>query len=68
MRIELDADSLGTGPDGLEIGVKGFKHDPTAVDEHPTQLFLEVYEGKLRIHVWDGDNESPTTLVVDPAT
>jgi hypothetical protein len=26
----------------------------------PVQVFLEVYEGKLRVHVWTGESEDPS--------
>ena len=66
MRIELNADSLGINSQGLEIGIKGFKSSPTDVDSEPTQVYIEIYEGKLRVHVWDGSSQDPQSIVIDP--
>jgi hypothetical protein len=30
----------------------------------PSQVFLEIYEGQLRVHVWDGSSQDPTTTVI----
>jgi hypothetical protein len=45
-------------PHGLSITVEGFSGD--IGHEVPSQVFMEVYEGKLRVHVWNG-GESPTS-------
>ena len=66
MRIELDSYSLGTNQRAVEIGVKGFKTSPTDVDGEPAQIFIEIYEGKLQVHVWDGSSQDPQTIVIDP--
>ena len=58
MKLQLDTHSLGTGPAALEIGVKGFQGDPTAADEDPSQVYIEIYEGKLRVCVWDGSSKT----------
>jgi hypothetical protein len=57
MRLELKPYELAH-PGGLEIAVEGFAGDIGAVQ--PVQLFLELYEGRLRVHVWTGDSESPS--------
>jgi hypothetical protein len=44
-------------PNGLEIAVDGFTGDPGGVK--PSQVFIEVYEGKLRVHVWIDESEDP---------
>ena len=68
MRIELDANSLGYGCDGLEIGVRGFQSNPTDADNEPCQIFIEIYEGQLRVHVWDGFSQNPATTVIPVKT
>jgi hypothetical protein len=68
MRIELDADSLGYGCKGLEIGVLGFQSNPTDAKNEPSQVFVEIYEGQLRVHVWDGFSQDPTTTVIPVQT
>jgi len=57
MKLELKPQEIAH-PHGLEIAVDGFTGDPTGVK--PSQVFVEVYEGKLRIHVWTGESEDPT--------
>ncbi len=68
MTIQFGRNELGTGPEGLEINVEGFQHDPTSADSEPTQIYVEIYEGKLRVHVWDGSSEDPRTVVIDTGT
>ena len=68
MRIELDANSLGYGCKGLEIGVLGFQSSPTDAENQPSQVFVEIYEGQLRVHVWDGFSQDPTTTVIPVQT
>lgn len=66
-RIELTADVVrGEDGKGLEIFVEGFRHDPTATDDAGTQVFIEVYNGKLQVRVWDGSSEDPQTIVIEP--
>lgn len=65
-RIELTAgeiDASGTGL-GVEIFVAGFKHD--SAEHNATQVYIEVWDGKLLIHVWDGSGEDPKTIAIDP--
>jgi hypothetical protein len=66
MKLVFDEHTLGTGAEGLEISVKGFKSSPTDHESEPVQVFIEVYEGKLRIHTWDGSSHDPATVVIDP--
>ena len=65
MRIELEKGNLGHGPAALEIVVKGFRSDPTGVD--PTQVLIEIYDGKLQVHIWDGSSQDPQTAIIQPA-
>ena len=61
MKIEFNEDELGSGKDGLEIAVKGFK------GYENSQVYIEVYEGKLAVRVWDGMQEDPvTTVKIEP--
>lgn len=65
-RIEFDAEDMAYN-DGVEIFVRGFRHDPTMDDSHGTQLYLEVEDGELNIYVWDGSSEDPVKHVIHPA-
>jgi hypothetical protein len=47
------------GGGGLEIKFPGFVGNPECPDE--AQLFVEYYEEKLRVHVWNGNNDPVTT-------
>jgi hypothetical protein len=60
MKLELKPEEIAY-PNGLEIAVEGFAGDPA--DVKPSQVFLEVHEGRLKIYVWNGDNEDPAASV-----
>jgi len=64
MRLEFENNTLGSGPKALEIGVKGFQGNPTADDSQSTQVFIEIYEDKLSVHVWDGSSEDPQSIYI----
>jgi len=66
MKIELKANEIehDRNPDGLEIAIAGFQGDPSVVP--PSQVFLEVYQGKLLIHTWDGSGSDPATVSIAP--
>lgn len=49
-------------PLGLSISVEGFKGDTGS--EIVSQVFIEVYNGKLRVHVWSG-GENPATTEIE---
>jgi len=68
MRIEFQPAALGSGSKGLEIGVKGFRSNPGDHERFPSQVYIEVYEGKLRVCVWDGRSEDPATHDIEPLT
>jgi hypothetical protein len=64
MRIEFENGEQLWGPSGLEIGIKGFETDPSANDDSPTQVYIEIYEGVLQVHVWDGTSQDPQTIKI----
>jgi hypothetical protein len=47
------------GGKGLEIKVPGFLGNPECPEGG--QIFIEIYEGKLRVHVWNGESDPVTT-------
>jgi hypothetical protein len=51
-------------PKGLSIAVKGFQGD--IGHETPSQVFLEVVGGKLRVHVWDGEEDPSARIEINP--
>ena len=66
MRLQLAAPELDA-PQGLEIGVIGFKSSPAEDQTCPTQVYVEIYEGKLRVCVWNGSSEDPVAIhLIDP--
>ena len=38
--------------------------NPTDAENEPSQVFIEVYEGQLRVHVWDGTSQEPVTTLI----
>jgi len=44
---------------GVEINIEGYRANPACPDDG--QIWLEIFEGKLQVHVWNG-NEEPTTI------
>ena len=66
MKLMLDKYSLGDGPSGLEIYVKGFAGDPSCDEAEVCQIFIEIHAGKLWVHVWNGSSQDPQSLVIDP--
>jgi hypothetical protein len=65
MKLELDPEEIAY-PNALEITVERFKGD-TGGGTKPSQLLIEVYEGKLRVHVWTKESEDPTvTTEIEP--
>lgn len=60
--ISLKPDTLvnDRGGHGFTITIPGFEGNPQMKD--PEQIFIEIIDGQLKIHVWHG-LEDPTTLV-----
>jgi hypothetical protein len=50
-------------PDGLSISVDGFKGDIGG--DPASQVFIELYKGKLRVHVWDGAEDPAVTTEIE---
>ena len=66
-RIEVTKEML-ENPDGsfcnggVEINIAGYKRNPACPDDG--QIWLEMYEDKLQVHVWNGD-QNPTTITFE---
>jgi hypothetical protein len=56
-------DLINEGSGGLEIKIEGCPGDPTE-DEPGTSLFIEYYEGKVQVHVWDGRGQDCQTITL----
>lgn len=66
MRIEIAPAEI-SAPQGLEIGVTGFQSSPVDHKHFPSQVYIEIYEGKLRVCVWNGSSEDPAAIhVIEP--
>jgi hypothetical protein len=64
MKLELKPGEIAY-PGALEIAVEGFPGDTTGIK--PSQVLIEVYEGKLRFHLWTENGEDPTvTIEIEP--
>ena len=64
MKLQLEPAQI-EHPHGLEISIEGFAGDPGGVQ--PSQVFIEIYEGQLHVHVWNGDAPDPcATVRIDP--
>ncbi len=64
MKLQLKPEHIAH-PNGLEISVEGFAGDPGGAK--PSQVLLEICEGKLQVHVWNGDAEDPcATVRIEP--
>jgi hypothetical protein len=57
MKLVLKPEEIAY-PDGLEIAVEGFAGDAGGVK--PSQLFIELHEGRLKVHVWTTGDPDPT--------
>jgi hypothetical protein len=60
MKLELKPEQI-THPNVLEITVSGFSGDLGGIP--PSQILIEVCEGRLKVHVWDGNDEDPVASV-----
>ena len=63
-QIELSMKDVDNnkGGGGFSIKIPGFKANPACPDDG--QVFIEFYDGKLRVHVWNGDQD-PTSIIID---
>ena len=61
LKITKEEIDNNEGGGGLEIRVPGFKANPECPDDG--QIFIEYYEGKVRVHVWNGDQNPITTEI-----
>jgi hypothetical protein len=53
-------------PRGLSISVQGFHGDTSS--EPASQVLIEIYNGKLRIHVWNGAEDPAVSTEVPPSS
>lgn len=62
MQLSVKPEQI-TFPLGISISLDGFKGD--IGHEVPSQVFMEVYEGRLRVHIWNGDEDPAATTEID---
>lgn len=65
MKFVVSRYDLEGSAQGVEIAIPGFKAAAGDGSETPAQVFLEVYNNKLRVHVWNGDEDPIATVEVD---
>lgn len=54
-------------PQGITIYIEGYGDNGSA-EGHGSPIFLELYRGELRLHVWDDINEGdPKTINLEGA-
>ena len=63
MKLELKPEQIQY-PNGLEIAVEGFTGDLGGTK--PSQVLIELYEGELRVHVWNGNDEDAVASIFIP--
>ena len=64
MKLQVTKKDLtNQGSGGLEIKIKNCPGDPTE-DEPGTSVFIEYYEGKVQVHVWDGNQQDCQTIIL----
>jgi len=51
-------------PGGVEIRILGFKGNPECPDDG--QIWIETYEGKTWVHIWNGDSGDPVNVELHP--
>jgi hypothetical protein len=49
------------GSGGLEIYIPGVLGDPSDGSDVPCSVFIEEYEGKVWVRIWDG-KQDPTSI------
>lgn len=60
MQLILKPEQLS--PEGLSVTVEGFTGD--IGHQIPSQVFVEFYEDKLRVHVWTGSEDPEYTTEI----
>ena len=64
MQFKFTKEELSNaGSGGLEIKIEGCPGDPTE-KEHGTSVFIEYYENKVQVHVWDGTQQDCQTIIL----
>ena len=66
-KIVIEPEDLDFEGSGVEIQVKGFKGSPEEVDALNTHVYIETYEGKTRIMVWNKESD-PTIFELETST
>lgn len=62
---ELDNQS---GSGGLEIIIPEAKGNPADDPKKPIPVFIEYYDKKLQVHIWDGTSQDPQTITLELQT
>jgi len=62
MRIVVNKAQLAC-PDGLEICVEGHAGNPCEA-QPSTSVYIELYEGEVLVHVWNGEEDAVTTRLL----
>lgn len=64
MRIIIDPKhDLQKNKEGVSIQIKGYSGNPECEPENDEHVYIEKYDGKVRIIVWDGSPNAQTFVV-----
>jgi hypothetical protein len=65
MRLKLSQQELDkqSGNEGLEIVIEGCTGDPLETSPG-TSIYIEKYEGKVQVHIWDGTQADCQTIIL----
>ena len=61
-RKELKNDK---GGGGLEIYIPGVLGDPSDSSDVPCSIFIEEYDGKIWVRVWDGQQDAQSICLTN---
>lgn len=61
LTIDKEEIDNNEGSAGFEIKIPGFNGNPDSPEEG--QIFIEYYEGKIKVHVWNGESDPITTEI-----
>ena len=53
------------GCGGFELQVRGYEGNPEEETKDTAQVFIEKYDGRVMIHVWDGASDPVTFVLVE---
>jgi len=67
MEIKIDRKRISYegGNVGLEIRIPGVLGNPTDPEGMPCPIYIEEIDGKIQIHIWDGEQDPQTIILTN---